>query len=468
MIKRRLNRVTTMSRIILLSILFLSVIPLLATSSCVKSADLSSDSDFKLEPDWIVWSPAEAELLQGSHERIEEYRKGVARIEVVDYENNRVRDAAVHVEMVEHDFLFGSNLFQLGCASHEVLENVYRQEFLNLFNYATLPFYWDFYESAPGKVEELKLQGLIDYAREHGLVTYGHPLLWTQSVPSWVPLDQEQTEAVLHQRVAATMGRFRGLVDFWDVVNEPTLAPRFETPVGKWMKSIGSAGAVAIALDWARKADPEAKLIINDFRTDDAYYDLLKEIQKSGGEFGAVGIQTHMHAGNYPLEQVWAICERFKELGVPLQFTEMTVLSGDLKTGSDWNSHHDGWKTTPDGENIQAAYVEAVYRILFSHPAVQAITWWDFSDLCAWQGAPAGLLREDMTPKPAYYRLVNLIRGEWWTNMEITTDSGGRAKFSGFYGTYRLVAEKNGQRSESIVRLKRGEKNAYRLQLGAN
>ena len=46
------------------------------------------------------------------------------------------------------------------------------------------------------------------------------------------------------------------------------------------------------------------------------------------------------------------------------------------------------------------------YTALFAHPAVQAITWWDFSDLGAWLGAPAGWLRRDMSPKPVYDRLM--------------------------------------------------------------
>ena len=53
--------------------------------------------------------------------------------------------------------------------------------------------------------------------------------------------------------------------------------------------------------------------------------------------------------------------------------------------------------------------------MLFSHPAVAAVTWWDFTDQDAWQQAPAGLVRDDMSPKPAYEQLRSLIKGKWWT-----------------------------------------------------
>jgi hypothetical protein len=83
--------------------------------------------------------------------------------------------------------------------------------------------------------------------------------------------------------------------------------------------------------------------------------------------------------------------------------------------------------------------VERFYTVLFSHPAVEAITWWDLSDQGAWQRAPAGLLRRDMTPKPAYEVLHRLIKGDWWTRTAVTTGPDGRARLRGFFGEYRAV-----------------------------
>jgi hypothetical protein len=85
------------------------------------------------------------------------------------------------------------------------------------------------------------------------------------------------------------------------------------------------------------------------------------------------------------------------------------------------------------------------YTILFSHPAVQAITWWDFSDQGAWQGAPAGFVRADMTPKPAYDALMKLIKGKWWTRAEARVSHQGAAQFHGFYGDYKVTVKKHGR-----------------------
>ncbi|MGZ4964264.1 MAG: hypothetical protein ACXWC8_17040, partial [Limisphaerales bacterium] len=102
-------------------------------------------------------------------------------------------------------------------------------------------------------------------------------------------------------------------------------------------------------------------------------------------------------------------------------------------------------------------YVANFYTVLFGHPSVEAITWWDFSDLGAWLNAPSGLLRADMSPKPAYDRLHSLIRGEWWTKVDAEANHG-RLDLRAFSGTHEVTASTpdNKQISATVV-VKRGE-----------
>jgi hypothetical protein len=81
---------------------------------------------------------------------------------------------------------------------------------------------------------------------------------------------------------------------------------------------------------------------------------------------------------------------------------------------------------------------------------VEAITWWDFTDRDAWMGAPAGLVREDLSLKPAYSRLLRLIHEQWWTDVTADTDAQGRLSFRGFCGDYLLHLEDGGAASFSI------------------
>jgi endo-1,4-beta-xylanase len=74
-------------------------------------------------------------------------------------------------------------------------------------------------------------------------------------------------------------------------------------------------------------------------------------------------------------------------------FTETTVVNGRRVQQCRWG------KTTPEREVRQADDVAKFYTVVFAYTAVEALTWWDFSDDGAWEGAPAGWLRKTMSPK---------------------------------------------------------------------
>jgi GH35 family endo-1,4-beta-xylanase len=230
--------------------------------------------------------------------------------------------------------------------------------------------------------------------------------------------------------------------------------------MAEWGASLGAVPYVTEHLQVARAANPQATLLVNDYRTDPACYKILNNLRGNGKLlFDTIGIQSHMHGGAWPLQKVWDICDTYSKLGLPLHFTESTILSGPRKgPGENWG------ETTAEGEARQAELTVKFYTALFAHPAVQAITWWDFSDLGAWQGAAAGWLRRDMSPKPVYERLLSLIKGEWWTNTEATTDTRGEVKARAFYGTHRVTAQlPSGQSMTKEVHWQRGQQNRFEL-----
>jgi hypothetical protein len=102
---------------------------------------------------------------------------------------------------------------------------------------------------------------------------------------------------------------------------------------------------------------------------------------------------------------------------------------------NDWQV--DEWPSTPEGEQRQAKEIEEMYRILFEHPLVQAITTWDFTD-GAWLKAPSGFVRLDGTKKPSFEMLKKLVKEEWWTDTVVTTDENGWANVEAFKGNYEL------------------------------
>ena len=391
--------------------------------------------------------PNEEAILKEADARIEKHRKADGLISVVDADGKPVAGAAVKVEQTRHAFLFGCNIFMWGHCGTPEQTAAYQRRFAEVFNYATLPFYWPGYEPQQGKPNYDRTEQVARWCKGHGIACKGHPLAWNFAEPGWLPDDSQQVLALQYGRVGDCVKRFRGLIDRWDVVNETTEFNRdwLKQKAPKLTKAWEQAGQIEFTrrcFEAARTAGPKATLVINDYVTTPACEKVIEQIVDAKGKrlYDVIGIQSHMHGGVWPAQKIWEVCERFARFGVPLHFTETTLLSGEQGWELADKRPDFKWVSTPEGLKRQAEQTERFYTVLFSHPAVAAVTWWDFSDQGAWQHAPAGWLDADMKPKPVYDTMRRLIRQKWWTGLDVTTDGEGRAQFRGFKGSYRLVA----------------------------
>ena len=437
----------------------------LLTTACTTAVFLAGLS-------WAVSGEmSDDELLAGADARIEKHRQAEAAVLVVDGSGNPLPGAKVAVEQTRHAFLFGSNIFKWGRLPEEKMEAAYRKHFADLLNYATLPFYWNTYERRQGKPIHEHTEKVARWCQQHGIATKGHPLAWNSADPAWLPDDLEEIRRLQMARIEDCVSRFSGLIDRWDVVNEathfdrPDFVNRRAPKHSAMWKKVGQMEFTRECFVHARKAGPRATLLINDYRTDPAYEKVIKQLVDKEGKrlYDVIGIQSHMHGGPWSNRKIWEVCQRFAQFGVPLHFTETTILSGKRKGGGTGRPQ---WPSTPEGEATQAREVARFYTMLFSHPAVEAITWWDFSDYQAWQGAPAGFLRKDMTLKPVYEELKKLIKGKWWTQTTLETAADGTAGFRGFLGEYKVSASFEGK--EPVVKqfvLSRGKKNRWVVEL---
>lgn len=394
--------------------------------------------------------PSEADLLAGADARIEKHRKAEATITVVGSSGKPVANAEIDVQQTRHTFLFGSNILLWGTLPDERTEGLYRRRFAELLNYATLGFYWRAYEPRQGQCQHEHAEEVARWCQQQGIQTKGHPLAYNGcSDAAWYPDRPETLYRLQLGRIEDCVGRFDGLIHRWDVVNEVT---SFQEPdrlrnapkhTAMW-RQVGQMAFTRECFLEARRANPAATLLINDalkLAYEQAggqlaqlpYERVIEQLVDAKGNrlYDVIGIQSHMHDGIWSTRQIWDVCQRFARFGVPLHFTEVTIVSGDRAKGD--------WPSTPAGEASQAREVVRFYTLLFSHPAVRAITWWDLADYRAWLSAPAGLLRKDLTPKPAYRELIRLIHGKWWTSARLKTGGNGMAAFRGFVGNYRIT-----------------------------
>ncbi|MEO2006295.1 MAG: endo-1,4-beta-xylanase [Candidatus Poribacteria bacterium] len=329
-------------------------------------------------------------------------------------------------------------------------QHLYRERFRALHNFATLGFYWWSYEPERGKPRHAYMDAVLEWADSVDLECKGHPLVWNLGDAAWYPSNLDELRRLSDERVHDCVSRFAGEIDMWDVVNEVTNPFRDENADGRFTAAWKEFGRIEFAkrsFQIARRANPNATLLINDYLLGADYEAVVEALVDDDGArlYDVIGLQTHQHGRPTALEDVWDTCERHARFGVPLHFTETTFVSGPGKW-DDWG------ETTGEGEAKQAEDVEAFYRAVFSHPAVDALTWWDLSDLHAWQRVPSGLLRDDMSPKPAYDRLMRLIHQEWHTSTQAATDEHGVATARAFYGDYDVtVTGMNGTQMQDTV-----------------
>lgn len=440
-----------------------------ATSSFVLASLYLAAAGWLLSPN-VLAATNDADLFASADTRIEQHRKGGVSVVVVDASGKPVPGAKINVEQIRHAFLFGSNIFNWGKLPDEASETAYRKHFAELLNYATLPFYWPSYEPKSNQPAHARTEQVARWCQEHRIAVKGHPLAWNYSEPRWLPDDPGEIRRLQMVRIDDCVARFKGLIDRWDVVNEvthfdrPEFLKRAPKMTAMWQK-LGQMEFTRECFAHARQSSPGATLLINDYRTDPAYERVIEQLLDAQGKrmYDVIGIQSHMHGGVWPNKRIWEVCERFARFGVPLHFTETTILSGQRE-----GKRSDGapWSSTAEGETHQAREVVRFYTMLFSHPAVEAITWWDFSDYHAWQGAPAGFLRSDMTPKPAYDSLKRLIKGAWWTRATVNSGQDGTAHLRGFYGDYQVTVAVEGKKPlQRQFTLRKGAENRWVVQV---
>jgi GH35 family endo-1,4-beta-xylanase len=361
------------------------------------------------------------------------------------------------LQQKNHKFLFGSNWGestvalvngQLTGKARELAE-LRNEHFVQLFNQATLPFYWARFEPQPGQPQTQQILKTALWYLDHNCLVKGHPLCWHTLTADWLlsMTNQEILQAQL-ERIQRDVSDFASVIDQWDVVNEAVIMPifdRYDNGITRLCKEMGRIELIRTMFEATRAVNPKATLLLNDFDVSPAYDILVEGCLEAGIQIDVIGIQSHMHQGYWGPEQTLKVLERFERFNLPIHFTENTIVSGNLMPPEivDLNDYQvSDWPSTPEGEQRQAEEVVLHYKTLLSRPAVQSITWWDLSD-GGWLNAPAGLLRKDHSPKPAYEALLKLIKGEWWlAPTKMTTDANGQLSFTGFLGEYEVALDK--------------------------
>jgi len=280
---------------------------------------------------------------------------------------------------------------------------------------------------------------LVDFARQHKMDVLGHTLVWHSQVPASVFLDAQRQpltrEALLgrmREHIEALVGRYKGRIWAWDVVNEAIDEDKGwrHSP---WHDIIGD-DFMEQAFRFAHAADPAALLLYNDYNMHNPgkvafLANVLKDYRSRGVPIHGVGNQSHVGLTYPDLSQWERSIATFADLGLKVHITELDVdvLPPPADTGADvannaaYSRQIDPW---PQGlpaaiEEQLAERYEALFRILLRYrKSVERVTFWGLHDGISWKNNfPVRgrtnyplLFDRQMQPKPAYQRLIKLAQ----------------------------------------------------------
>ncbi|HEX6681758.1 MAG TPA: endo-1,4-beta-xylanase [Candidatus Limnocylindrales bacterium] len=364
-------------------------------------------------------------------DRIDRYRKGDLRVKVVDTGGRPVPGADVQVRMQRHAFDFGSASSAEWLVSDSPDGDRYRQIAGDDFNAAAFgnDLKWNYWENQAHRTRNTL--PALEWLKDQGHTIHGHTLLWG----SWglmppdvrnLANDPAALRARIDGHITDEVSTLKGLIEEWDVVNEPYSEHNVtdilgSAEIGRWFQL-------------ARQADPDALLYLNEYdlvedngwnlRKRAYIYNLLTSLLAQGAPIDALGIQGHFTGLQLtPPADLLPIIDQYAGLGLPVEFTEFDIATDD--------------------EQLQADYTRDFLTLAFSHPSVTGVNSFGFWESNIWNPLVA-FYRPDWTPKPNLLALRDLVYRQWWTNAGGKTSGKGGYDVRGFQGEYLVTVTVNG------------------------
>lgn len=381
--------------------------------------------------------------------RIDEYREGNLTVHVVDAHGRPVHNASVQVAEQHSAFNFGTgydaaHLLDDPSAGETPTDAANIQKIgASTFNEAVLAndLKWANWENLTRR--NTLTYPALQWFRQHDMHIRGHNLVW----PSWgsMPPDVQTLQddpAALRTRVddhiTDEVSATKGLIDEWDVVNEPYSNHNLQDILGP--------DEIDSWYQLAHQADPDPTLVLNDFglvedngwdqRHIDYDYNLVKSMLAHGAPVGEIGLESHFgeHGGLEltPPQDLLPIVDKFAKLGIKVGVTEFDIATDD--------------------QQLQADYTRDFMTMMFSDPNVTEISNFGF-----WAGNTYNplvvLYNQDWSPKPNALVIDKLIRQQWWTNANGHTNGNGAYSTRGFLGDYQITVTAHGVTKQVSVHM---------------
>ena len=284
---------------------------------------------------------------------------------------------------------------------------------------------------------------LVAWAQQNGLEFRGHPLVWHTQTPAWLTdgmFDRQALIDIMYAHIDGLMGHYPGKFPYWDVVNEAIDENTGTWRSTVWHDTIGD-DFIDLAFAHARAADPNAKLLYNDYNIEqkgnpkaDIVYNMVAGMKSRGVPIDGIGLQSHYFVepnGNTSLgvPDMQAIRDniaRYNDIGVEVHITEC-----DFRIGKPL----DDTKTA-----LQKKFFSDLLQACIDAPNCSHFTVWGLSDLDSWVPSTfpeydfAHIFDKDLMPKPAYFGMSEVL-AKYNTDGMLLSGMGGMGGVTGMAGT---------------------------------
>ena len=288
----------------------------------------------------------------------------------------------------------------------------------------------------------------VDYAIKNNLTIVGHTLVWKNSAPEWFFKDENGNTISreililrLKDYIKTVVSRYKGKISYWDVVNEAVDV--FKSDDNKsyaalkpspWYNIIGE-DYIKIAFEAAHDADPNCKLIYNDYNMyqsekTDFIIDMVNSLKSEGVPIHGIGSQGHMFLNHPNLDKVEYWLRKISDANIPLHITELDVSvlpnawkhrGASVEDRFDLAQEYNPYPNYIPSDKLkqQAKRYKSLFKLFlkYSH-AIERVTFWGVWDGNSWRNYLPMKGRTDypllfdrsFKPKPAYFTLRDLVR----------------------------------------------------------
>ncbi len=292
----------------------------------------------------------------------------------------------------------------------------------------------------------------VNFGLSNHMFIVGHTLVWHNQTPEWVFAGTNPPPAVdntptsgpgyfsrsyqgprasrdellqrMHDHIATVVGRYKGKVQVWDVVNEAVADGGTNILRNSLWEQIIGPDFIAKAFEYAHEADPNAILRYNDYGLEASgkrkkFIALVKSLQAQGVPVGAIGSQTHVSVSSPTPQQLDEELTDLETLGLPIHITELDVNSaqrGQHSTSGDVASNASAMQggLINDADQRSAKQYANLFKVFLKHhQSVKVVTFWGANDAVSWRASGRPLLFDSNDqPKPDFWAVIGVATNQ--------------------------------------------------------